>query len=83
MNTAIQKADERLSFVTQDKDFLRNYHRRQMELSDWTTGINTAIEKTKIEVAKNALSKGLSVDLIQELTGLQTEDIISLQNERN
>lgn len=34
MNAAIQKADERLKFVTQDKDFLRNYHRRQMELDN-------------------------------------------------
>jgi hypothetical protein len=45
MDTAIQKANERLNFVTRDKDFLRNYHRRIMEESDRITEINTAMER--------------------------------------
>jgi predicted transposase/invertase (TIGR01784 family) len=88
MDRAIGKADERLQFVTRDKDFLRSYHIRQMEMSDWTTGINTAfergvekgIEKGAFDIAKRALSKGLSLDVIEDLTGLKAEDIISLQN---
>jgi hypothetical protein len=47
MDPGISKAEERLRFVTQDKDFLRQYHIRQMELSDWTTGVNTAFEKAR------------------------------------
>ncbi|MDR3334087.1 MAG: Rpn family recombination-promoting nuclease/putative transposase [Treponema sp.] len=82
MDAAIQKANERLNFVTQDKDFLRNYHMRQMEMSDWTTGINTAIEKNKLEMAKNALTNGFSADVIHGITGLSIDDIMSLQNDK-
>jgi predicted transposase/invertase (TIGR01784 family) len=83
MDAAISKANERLNFVTQDKEFLRNYHRRLMEMSDWTTGINTAmekgIEKERLDIAQKALAKGFSIDVIQDLTGLSPEEIISLQ----
>jgi predicted transposase/invertase (TIGR01784 family) len=86
MDSAINKAYERLNFVTQDKEFLRNYHLRQMAMSDWTTGINTATEKgiaegamrSKIEIAKNLLSEGLSMELIHKTTGLDIETIQSL-----
>jgi hypothetical protein len=49
-----------------------------MAMSDWTTGINTAVEKSKIEIAKNLLGKGLSTDLIHETTGLDMETIQTL-----
>ena len=81
MDNAISKANDRLNFVSQDKEFLRAYHLREMALSDWTTGINTAtekgIEKGKIEVAKNLLSKGMALEFIQETTGLDAETISS------
>ena len=83
MDGAINKAYERLNFVSQDKEVLRAYHMRQMALSDWTTGINTAKEngamEKQLEIAKNLLNKGLSVELIQETTGLDRETIQSLQ----
>jgi predicted transposase/invertase (TIGR01784 family) len=87
MDSTIRKADERLNFVTRDKGFLRDYYRRQMEMSDWTTGINTAFEKgvekgieqERFDMAKKALSMGLSPDMIQKLTGLNADDIIALQ----
>jgi predicted transposase/invertase (TIGR01784 family) len=78
MDSAISKAYERLNFVTQDKEFLRNYHLREMAMSDWTTGVNTAIEKNNIEIAKKSLNKGLPVELIHEITGLDMETIRSL-----
>jgi predicted transposase/invertase (TIGR01784 family) len=82
MDPAINKANERLNFVTQDKEFLRNYHLREMAMSDWTTGINTATEKgamqSKIEIAKNMLEEGLSVEIIHRATGLDMETIQSL-----
>jgi predicted transposase/invertase (TIGR01784 family) len=79
MDGAINKTNERLNFVSQDQEFLRAYHMREMAMSDWTTGVNTGIEKKLIEVAKNSLSKGLSVELTQEITGLDIETIQSLQ----
>jgi len=87
MDTAIGKANERLNFVSQDKEFLRSYHLREMALSDWTTGINTAmekgraegraegIEKSKMEVARNLQYMGLSKEQIQEATGIDPETI--------
>ncbi|MDR2490244.1 MAG: hypothetical protein LBD20_02455 [Spirochaetaceae bacterium] len=62
-----------------------------MELSDWTTGINTAMEKgiqqgmdkgmeTKsFDIARKALAENLPVGLIQKITGLRLEYIIALQ----
>ena len=79
MDSAINKTNERLDFVTQDKDFLRNYHMREMALSDWTTGVNTAIEKKQIEIAKNMLNMGLSPEIIQKAVGLDIETIQSLE----
>ena len=53
MDAAINKANERLNFVSQDKDFLRNYHLREMAMSDWTTALNTGIEKKQLKLQKN------------------------------
>ena len=87
MDGAINKANERLNFVSQDQEFLRAYHMREMAMSDWTTGVNTATEKGILqgamqkqhEIAKNSLHEGLPVDLIQKITGLDIETIRSLQ----
>ena len=90
MDTAISKANDRLNYVSQDKEFLRAYHMREMALSDWTTGINTAMEKGmekgiekgmekgKIEIDRNLLHEGMSVEFIQRNTGLDAETIQSL-----
>jgi predicted transposase/invertase (TIGR01784 family) len=92
MDSTINKTYELLNHVTQDKDFLREYHLREMALSDWTTGINTAFEKgiaqgvaqgvmqNKIEMAKASLKEGLSLEVIQKITGLATETIQSLRS---
>ena len=91
MDKAIHKANEKLNFVSQDKDFLRTYHLREMALSDWTTGINTAtergieqgikqgIEKGKIEIAINLLNAGDSVEKVMNVTGLTSEEVESLK----
>jgi predicted transposase/invertase (TIGR01784 family) len=78
MDSAISKANERLNFVTQDKEFLRNYHLREMAMSDWTAGINTAVEKKQIEIAKSMLNDKLPVETIHKYTGLDIETIQSL-----
>ena len=94
MDSAIGKAQERLDFVTQDKEVLREYHLREMALMDWNSGINAATEngieigiekgivqgamQKQIEIASNLLKKGLEIGLISETTGLDTETIQSL-----
>jgi predicted transposase/invertase (TIGR01784 family) len=91
MDATIQKTAERMQFLARDKETLRRYHLREMGMSDWTTSINTALEKgeakgrlegekkAKLEVAKNALSAGVSIDMVQALTGLDAATIKNLQ----
>ena len=79
MDSAISKANERLNFVSQDKEFLREYHLREMAMSDWTTGVNTGIRKKTIEIAKNALAEGASIEFIRKITGLDAETIKALE----
>jgi len=78
MDSAISKTQERLDFVTQDKEVLREYHLREMALMDWNSGVSTAVKKKQIEIARNLLKKGLEIDLIHEATGLDIEIIQSL-----
>jgi len=82
MDTAINKANERLNFVSQDKEFLRNYHLREMAMSDLTTAVNTGfergIEQRNREIAKILLHEGMSLEFIQKTTGLDTETIRSI-----
>jgi predicted transposase/invertase (TIGR01784 family) len=95
MDQVISKTQDLLNFVSQDKDFLRDYDRREMMLSDWTTGINTVLEKgeaqgiikgleqgmvqKEIEIVRNMLAEGLPLDIIQKVTGLNPEAIDSLK----
>jgi len=78
MDSAINKANERLNIVTQDKELLRFYHMREMGMSDRTTEIDTAVERKQIEIARNSLNKGLPIELIHEITGLDIKTIQSL-----
>jgi predicted transposase/invertase (TIGR01784 family) len=88
MDAVIQKAQTRLQQVTRENEYMHQETRRLMALSDWTSMRNTAIEegmakgieKERLDVAKRAISKGVSIEIIQELTGLKADDIISLQN---
>jgi predicted transposase/invertase (TIGR01784 family) len=83
MDGAINKTYERLNFVSQDKEVLRAYPMREMAMSDWTTGVNTAEErghmKAQLEIAKKLLHEGQSMEIILKTTGLDMETIQSLQ----
>jgi predicted transposase/invertase (TIGR01784 family) len=79
MDSAINKTNERLNFVSQNKEVLRAYHMREMALSDRTTELNTAIEKTQINIAQKLKARGRSIEEIVEDTGLDVETIQSLK----
>jgi DNA invertase Pin-like site-specific DNA recombinase len=42
MDTAIAKAQEKISFVSQDREMLHAYHMREMAVLDYNSGINAA-----------------------------------------
>jgi predicted transposase/invertase (TIGR01784 family) len=49
MDTAIKKAHEKIIFVTSDKNLLHAYRMREMALSDYTSGMNAAKQKGRVE----------------------------------
>jgi predicted transposase/invertase (TIGR01784 family) len=79
MDTAIRKAEEKMAYVSCDKEALRAYQMREMALSDWTSGLNHAreegIREGKWETAKNLKKIGLPVEQIAGATGLSVEEI--------
>jgi predicted transposase/invertase (TIGR01784 family) len=99
MDEAIQVADDRLMYVTEDKEAARAYWRHQMALSDRTSelnyardeglregvergieqGIEQGVERGMETVARNALAKGLPIETICDITGLDAETINSLE----
>jgi predicted transposase/invertase (TIGR01784 family) len=90
MDAAIQKAQERLDFVAHDKEALREYHMREMALSDWTSGVNHARLEGKAEGrqqgrsegqkerARNLKAMGIPIGQIAQGTGLTVEQIEKL-----
>ena len=65
MDTAIQSANERMVYVTGDKEMIRAYWRHQMDLSDRTSELNYARDEGREEVIA-LLEQGLSLDEVKK-----------------
>jgi predicted transposase/invertase (TIGR01784 family) len=86
MDTAIQKAEEKMVHVTNDKEALRAYQMREMALSDWTSGINHAKREGRQEgrqeearvIAKSLKDMGDPLEKIAKATGLSVEEVEKL-----
>jgi predicted transposase/invertase (TIGR01784 family) len=90
MDIAIQRAQERVAYVANDKDALHEYQMREMALSDWTTGVNNARREGRQEgrqegkreeaqeIAKRLKDIGEPVDKIAQVTGLSHDEIMRL-----
>ena len=90
MDRGIQKAEEKMTYVTIDKEALRAYQMREMAMSDWTSGLNHArregiqegiqqgIQEGMRKIAANLKRRGVPIDQIAEDTGLSIEDIAKL-----
>jgi predicted transposase/invertase (TIGR01784 family) len=78
MDTAIQKAEKKMFYVTNDKEALHAYQMRELGLSDWTSGINHAKQEGKIEIAKNLKALDISAEKISLATGLSLDEIEKL-----
>ena len=64
-DTAIQKAQSLMEEATRDRDFMHEYTLRQMALSDWTTGVNTAHEKGLAEGIEKGILQGITQGISQ------------------
>lgn len=82
MDTAIRKAHERTTFVSQDKAAMIEYTRREMALSDWASGLNHAKREGKLEekidIARNLKALDVPIDKIINGTGLTEKQIMDL-----
>ena len=84
MDAAIQKANSKLNFLSQDKEFLHQANLREIALSDYTTAMNDAAfdgeEKAKKQIAKNLIEMGMSNEQISKGTGLTITEVINIRN---
>jgi predicted transposase/invertase (TIGR01784 family) len=94
MDRGIQKAEEKMGFVSRDKEALRAYQMRELALSDWNSGLKHAREegmqegmvkgreegmvKKALEIARNLKGMGVPGEQIAHTTGLSLEDIEQL-----
>ena len=69
MDTAINRANERLNFVSQDQDFIRLYEMREKVTFDQTAILNTSLEKQAIRFAEKLISRNIPIEEIAEDTG--------------
>ena len=79
MDSAIKTANERQAYVSSNEDAVRLYEMREMARLDWNSGIIYARREGKIEIARNALAEGLSMEMIQKITGLDPQTIEKLK----
>jgi len=73
MDAAIQAANERMVYVTGDKDAIWAYERYQMALSDYTSEMDYARDEGRaegiLEIARKMKEMGFSPEQIQAVTG--------------
>jgi predicted transposase/invertase (TIGR01784 family) len=79
MDATIRKAEEKMTYISCDKEALHAYQMREMALSDWTSGINHArregVKEGVKEIAKNMKAGGEPIDKIMRYTRLTEQQI--------
>jgi len=79
MDVAIQAANERMVYVTEDEEAIRAYEMRQMALSDYNSSINYAREEghaeKALEIARKMKAAERPLGEIMEFTGLTADSI--------
>ena len=90
MDTAIYKANEKMTFPANDKEVLRLYQLREMAQIDYNSGMKKAKDEGKaegrtegkgersIEIARNMKADGEPVEKIMRYTGLTAKAIEDL-----
>lgn len=85
MDTAIQKAQKKIEYVSQDEESFRFYEAREKEIHDYVSGMSSAVQKgkleEKLEIATKMVLAGFDISFIKEMTGLTIEQIENLKSE--
>jgi predicted transposase/invertase (TIGR01784 family) len=82
IDPAIQKAEEKLTALSHDSEFLRLYHLREKALAEWNSDMDqfrkeSKLEKTQ-EIAGNLKHLGIPLDQIAQATGLSVDEVEQL-----
>ena len=78
MDAAIYKANEKMTFLANDKEVLRLYNMREMAQIDYNSGMKKVRDERSVEIARNLLEMNMPHDQIAKATGLTLEEISSL-----
>jgi len=85
MDTAIQKAQEKLIFVTNDKEKLREYQMRMMALSDQVSGMNHERREGRrerdVELIIGQHARGRSVEEIADFMSKSIDEVQEILRE--
>ena len=78
MDLAIQKAQERITIVTQDEAALRAYEMREKAILDWNSAVSYHTRETTKEIARKLKSLNVPTEHIIESTGLTEKQVKEL-----
>ena len=86
MDSAIMAADQRQTFVAQDREIMDIYERRQKAQWDYASSMSGAERRGReegkkernLEVARNLLAEGAAVEFVRKITGLDMDTIAGL-----
>lgn len=83
MDAAIYKANEKMTFLANDKEVLRLYNMREIAQIDYNSGMKKAKDEGKternIEIARNMVADGEPIEKIMRYTGLTKESVENLK----
>jgi len=68
MDSAIQAANERMVYVTGDKEAIRAYEMRQMALSDYTSTMNYARDEGRRQGMRKGMTEGMKKGMTKGIT---------------
>ncbi|HEY5588023.1 MAG TPA: hypothetical protein VIK86_03600 [Candidatus Paceibacterota bacterium] len=81
MDIALKKAEEKIEYLSSDPKTLELYEARENSLHERANMISSAKEDVTIDITKNLLESGVSVDIIKSSTGLSKEQILQIKKE--
>ncbi|MDV4151422.1 hypothetical protein R0131_11270 [Clostridium sp. AL.422] len=81
MDTAIEKAEQKIEYLSSDEETMRIYYERERSLHERANMISSAEKKAKLEIAKNLLDI-LDNETIADKTGLDIEEIKVLRDKK-
>ena len=78
LDTAIEKAEQKIEYLSSDEETLRIYYERERSLHERANMISSAEERKSIENAINFLRLGVDIETVAKGTGISIEKVKEL-----